>query len=69
VKKHPLPPGNTWSQPIHEVGTGVAVRVIPVPSLNKAPQRVPQLIPAGALITVVLLTEPLFTTNNSIDVI
>jgi hypothetical protein len=41
---------------------------MPVPSLNSAPQTVPQLTPAGALATVVLLTEPLFTTNNSIDV-
>src|ERR1035438_3111325 len=60
--------GNTWSQFAHEVGLGVAVRVMPVPSVNSPPQREPQLIPAGALETVVSLILPCFTTNNSVDV-
>ena len=44
------------------------LRLMPVPSLNRAPQTVPQLIPVGWL-TTVPGTEPIFVTNNSIDVI
>lgn len=41
---------------------------MPVPSLNSAPQTVPQLIPVGWL-TTVPATEPVFVTSSSIDVI
>ena len=71
VMKHMGPTtrsGNTWSQFVHEVGLGVAIRVMPVPSVNSPPQREPQLIPAGKLMTVVLLELPVFTTNNSVDI-
>ena len=39
----------------------------PVPSLNRPPQTVPQLIPAGVLVTVPA-TLPDFSISNSIDV-
>src|SRR5258708_24387964 len=41
---------------------------MPVPSLNSAPQTVPQSIPAGWLTTVPAI-EPVFVTSNSIDVV
>jgi hypothetical protein len=61
----------TSSQPVHggvAVGGGVAVRVIPVPSLNAAPQTEPQLMARVESRMRVSGVVPALITSNSIDV-